>query len=167
MKLVIDGYNLIRQSPTLSQIELESLEAGREALIRYLQAYRRLKRHDITVVFDGEHGKHLSLQKEKIGAITVIYSGRGQKADDVIKEIVERQSNLIVISSDKEIVSFAERHNANAVLSAEFISKLEMAIYGKGTTKGGHPSKIVPKKKGPSRRLSKRERRRLRVLKKL
>jgi len=84
MKLVIDGYNLIRQSPTLSQIELESLEAGREALIRYLQAYRRLKRHDITVVFDGEHGKHLSLQKEKVGAITVIYSGRGQKADDVL-----------------------------------------------------------------------------------
>ena len=167
MKLIIDGYNLIRQSPALSEAELESLEAGRAILIKYLQAYRRLKRYDITVVFDSEHGEHLSLQKEEIGGISVIYSARGQKADDVIKEIVERESNLIVVSSDKEIILFAEHHNASAVLSTEFMSKLEMAIYGKRTVKKTRPSEIVPKKKGPAHRLSKRERRKLRALRKL
>lgn len=167
MKLIIDGYNLIRQSPTLSETELESLEAGRAALIKYLQAYRRLKKYNITVVFDGEHGENLSLQKEKIGGISVIYSGKGQKADDVIKDIIERQSNLIVVSSDKEIISFAERYNANAILSTEFISRLEMALYSKRPIKETPSPKIAHQKKGPSYRLSKRERRRLRALRKL
>jgi len=34
LHLIIDGYNLIRQSPYLADIDARDLEAGREALDR-------------------------------------------------------------------------------------------------------------------------------------
>jgi predicted RNA-binding protein with PIN domain len=40
--IVIDGYNLIRQSPTLSAIEHRSLEEGREALLQRLVSYKKV-----------------------------------------------------------------------------------------------------------------------------
>ncbi|CAD7778116.1 MAG: YacP-like NYN domain protein [Candidatus Methanoperedenaceae archaeon GB50] len=65
MELVIDGYNVIRQSPVFKKAEQEGLEVGRETLIKYLEAYRKLKKHKITVVFDGQNAAHLSIQKKE------------------------------------------------------------------------------------------------------
>ena len=53
LHLIIDGYNIIRQSPELLSKESQDLRWGREALLEKLAAYRRLKKHPITVVFDG------------------------------------------------------------------------------------------------------------------
>ena len=53
MHILIDGYNLIRQSVDLKRFERQSLEAGRKALIDWLSRYRQRKGHRITVVFDG------------------------------------------------------------------------------------------------------------------
>ncbi|MEQ8213875.1 MAG: NYN domain-containing protein, partial [Smithellaceae bacterium] len=53
MHIIIDGYNLIRQSDSLRRYERQSLEAGRQALISRLIEYKRKKGHKITVVFDG------------------------------------------------------------------------------------------------------------------
>ena len=52
MHLIVDGYNLIRQSDTLRSCERISLEAGRRALVQSLAHYQRAKGHRITVVFD-------------------------------------------------------------------------------------------------------------------
>ena len=52
MHILIDGYNLIRQSINLRRFERQSLEAGRKALIAWLSEYRNRKDHRITVVFD-------------------------------------------------------------------------------------------------------------------
>ncbi len=40
MHLIIDGYNLIRQSLDLQCLEARELEAGREALLERLADYR-------------------------------------------------------------------------------------------------------------------------------
>jgi len=53
MLILIDGYNLIRQSDTLRNYERQSLEEGRRALIAKLIEYEKRRRHKITVVFDG------------------------------------------------------------------------------------------------------------------
>ena len=53
MHIIVDGYNLIRQSDTFRQSERKSLEEGRNALLRSLAGYRKLRGHRITVVFDG------------------------------------------------------------------------------------------------------------------
>ena len=51
--IIIDGYNLIRQSTTLSALDQQDIMLGREALVDTLAAYRKIKHHRITVVFDG------------------------------------------------------------------------------------------------------------------
>ncbi|MEN8246931.1 MAG: NYN domain-containing protein [Thermodesulfobacteriota bacterium] len=51
--IIIDGYNLIRQSPELSYLDRQDLQQGREALLGMLAAYKKIKHHQITVVFDG------------------------------------------------------------------------------------------------------------------
>ena len=47
------GYNLIRQSARLAELDQADLQWGREALLEKLAAYKKLKGIPITVVFDG------------------------------------------------------------------------------------------------------------------
>jgi len=54
LHLIIDGYNLIRQSLELSELDARDLALGREALLARLAAYRRARpAHLVTVIFDG------------------------------------------------------------------------------------------------------------------
>ena len=50
--VVVDGYNLIRQSGALSSEEALSLELGRGALLERLRRYKRIRGHQITAVFN-------------------------------------------------------------------------------------------------------------------
>jgi uncharacterized protein len=121
MHIIIDGYNLIRQSDFLRLREKQSLEAGRRALIFQLSEYKREKGHKITVVFDGWDAGSAQEERDRQGNINIIYSHRGEKADDVIKRLADHSSEeTIVISSDREIVSHVMRHGKTAISSSEF-----------------------------------------------
>ena len=93
-------------------------------------------------------------------------------ADDVIKRIIAREKGgALVVSSDMEIVSFAEAKGAATISSVEFDERLEMAQYTdlKGTDDNGPDTgwQATTKKRGPSRRLPKRKRRMNKVIAKL
>ena len=88
MHIIVDGYNLIRQSDVLRGHERQSLEAGRKALIRGLAQYKRLRGHRITVVFDGWEGGSPLEERDLAGGVAIIYSRLGEKADEVIKRLV-------------------------------------------------------------------------------
>jgi predicted RNA-binding protein with PIN domain len=83
----------------------------------------------------------------------------------VIKRICQKEgSNLLVVTSDRDLASYAERCGAVTVDSEEFEGKVEMALYlgSKGADaedekEGWTPGKGT-RKKGPARRLSKKER---------
>ena len=47
LHLIIDGYNLIRQSAHLAELDRRDLQQGREALVGALAAYRRIRRHRV------------------------------------------------------------------------------------------------------------------------
>ncbi|MBU4288844.1 MAG: NYN domain-containing protein, partial [Proteobacteria bacterium] len=66
LHIIIDGYNLIRQSTTLSDLDRQDIQLGREALLNMLAAYKKIKRHRITVVFDGTNAHFSSQRKDKI-----------------------------------------------------------------------------------------------------
>ena len=83
--LIVDGYNLIRQSQELQLLDARELEAGRLALLARLAVYRERSRHKITVVFDGWLGGDLKESRDRRQGILIIYSRRGEKADEVIK----------------------------------------------------------------------------------
>ena len=161
--IIIDGYNLIRQSPDLAALDRKDLEWGREALIDLLAAYKKLKPHRITVVFDGNSEPSIYGRRDRRKGITVRFSHGGETADDVIRRMARKEgSKALVVSSDREVMDAAEAAGAVAMGSLAFEEKIAMARYMvlKG---GGEPAESngwIPttRKKGPSRRLSKKKR---------
>ena len=164
LHIVIDGYNLIRQSPALRSLEAKSLEEGRDALIDRLARYKRFKSHSITVVFDGAQASGLGQDRSRVKGINVIFSRHGELADNVIKRIVTHErERVIVVTSDKDVAHYAVRYGAATIASVDFESKMQMVGDGSAEwldtmdeEKGWRPT---TKKKGPSRRRSKRQRR--------
>lgn len=166
MHIFIDGYNFIRQSAHFLRFERQSLENGRKALIEALAQYRLRKGHDITVVFDGwQNGPPLE-ERDYLNGIFLIYSGRGVKADDVLKRIIaSSDEEIVVVSSDHEIASYARRKGKTALSSPEFEAILERRPQDRrdesAPEETGESSR-TSSKKGPARKLS-RARRRARI----
>jgi hypothetical protein len=162
--IIIDGYNLIRQSPELAGLDRQDLQLGRDALVEMLVAYKKLKRHQITVVFDGADQPSLYGSRDRVKGIAVRYSQGGEPADDLIRRMAQRErARALVVSSDREVMAAAESAGATVIASAAFEEKVAMARYLalKGGDDATESAGWVPttRKKGPSRRLPKRKRR--------
>jgi predicted RNA-binding protein with PIN domain len=161
LHLIIDGYNLIRRSPSLSILDREHLEKGREELIRRLALYKQARALQIIVIFDGWNQGSLSGSQTTQRGIRVVFSRRGQKADEIIvRKAREMGEKAMVVTSDRQIQLDVQRYQATVIPSEDFELKMEMAAYGgqeridsedfrdQTETKG-------TRKKGPSRRLPK------------
>jgi predicted RNA-binding protein with PIN domain len=173
LELIIDGYNLIRQSDTFRRLDARSLEQGREALLTRLAAYKKIRNHPITVVFDGWGGFSPVSTIQKQQGVTVVYTGQGETADEWIKRQIEQVQYGAVVTSDRDIGRHAERLGIAAIPSRAFERRMEQTLANdiKGMTmdeeEGEEEELIEARKKGPARRLSKQERRRQAVLAKL
>jgi uncharacterized protein len=176
MHIIVDGYNLIRQSDALRRYERISLEEGRRALVRSLDDYRKLRGHRITVVFDGWEGGSPQEERDRAGGIDIIYSRLGEKADEVIKRLVAAGSEeTLIVTSDREITTFAARRGKGTIASPEFAARLDQLTTAPspevdipGETDGEEDDHHgTAKKKGPARRLSKQKRAALARIKKL
>jgi len=169
MRIIVDGYNLIRRWPELAMLDRADLGLGRDALLRELQAYQRARRHQITVVFDGRELGGTSGGAERAGGIGVRFSRQGETADAVIARLAaEGGSGTVVVSSDREVQAAARRHGAAPLSADEFMARLERSRVA--TLKGGEEDEAdrpVKTGKGAARRLPKAQRqtaRRLRGL---
>lgn len=179
MHILIDGYNLIRQSGVFRSLDRKSLEAGRNALIHSLAAYKKQTGHRMTVVFDAWEGGFLTEERDRHGGIHCLYSRKGETADDLIKRMIEgRKEEFVVVTSDRAIADFASRRGVAAIASPVFESRLqraETARNGDGRCEKDEPdeeerddgSAAGTKKKGASRRLSKKQKKAQSIFKKL
>jgi len=144
---------------------------GRDKLIEKLSPYRTLKRHPILVVFDAWQEGNPQEQHSKEKGIDIIYSKRGEKADEVIKRLVSKsKEELIVVTSDREITQFCQSRRCEVIPSPSFEEKIEFSLLssmkGLEDDESSLPTPST-KKKGPSKRLTKSKRRALHRLKKL
>ena len=170
MHLIIDGYNVIRQSSQLQVLDAMDLQAGREALLELLAGYRSLSHHRITVVFDGWQRGDLKENRDRHQGILIIYSRRGERADEVIKRLLHKErERALVVTSDREIQVCAEQVRAAWINAAQFeMSCLHQPASGAGVEpEFDASSSRGTQKKGPAKRLSKRQRQRRQRLKKL
>jgi hypothetical protein len=125
MRVIVDGYNFIRQSPELSRIESQGLEAARRELVRRLSDYRHRKGHQIVVVFDAAEGIYSSQRQEWSHGISIAYSKRGETADEVIKRLASTgREGVVVVTSDRELAIFAEKQGSTTIRSDEFEQKM-------------------------------------------
>jgi predicted RNA-binding protein with PIN domain len=171
LHIIIDGYNLIRQSSRLSTLDLQDIQLGREALVDMLAAYKKFKAHRITVVFDGTGSPLFSRQRDRQKGIMIVYSHNGESADAVIKKMARREGpEALVVSSDQDIVRSAAAWGATTISARDFESKLVTSQYLDSTQIEGEKQDgwtPTTKKKGPRRRLPKRQRKNRAKLSKL
>ncbi len=171
LHIIIDGYNLIRQSASLSRLDGQDILLGREALVDRLAAYRKIKHHPVTVVFDGQSSPVFSQQRQRQKGISIRFSPKGTSADEIIKRMAARErEKALVVSSDRDIIDYAAACGAATISAQQFEAKIEMADhYDRYEDETDDKRGWTPttKKKGPARRLSKRQRRNRIKIKKL
>jgi predicted RNA-binding protein with PIN domain len=126
MHVVIDGYNLLGLTGNTGAGGHS--ERAREGLLRLLSAYRHRKGHALTVVFDGWQGGHPIESREHRAGVQVIYSKRGERADQVIERLAaEYGTECAVVTSDHEVIRAAQAQGALIMKAPEFARKLEEA----------------------------------------
>jgi hypothetical protein len=171
LHIIIDGYNLIRQSPSLSRLDEQDILLGREALVDKLAAYRKIRHHPITVVFDGQNSPAFSHQRHRQKGISIRFSPKRTSADEVIKRMASRErEKALVVSSDRDVIDYAAACGAATISAPQFEAKIEMAGHfdrHDDETDDSRAWTPTTKKKGPARRLSKRQRRNRFKIKKL
>jgi hypothetical protein len=162
---------LIRQSTTLSDLDRQDIMLGRDALIDMLAAYRKMRPHRITVVFDGRNSPVFSPQRNRQKGISVRFSRSGESADDVIKHMASRErEKALVVSSDREVAVSAASCGAATISAQAFEARIEMAAHlDSPIREAADDAGWTPttKKKGPARRLPKKRRRNRMKIKKL
>ena len=148
-------------------------EMAREALLRDLAAYRQRKSHVVTVVFDGwQQGQPVEGREYRAG-VQVIYSKRGERADQVVQRLArEYGADCAIVSSDHEIVNHARVHGAFVMGAQEFAEKLRLRARPVGMlvnkeldTGDDLVLRRTSKKKGNPRKLPKAQRQRSQQLK--
>lgn len=125
LHLILDGYNLLALTGRIGAGTSLHSEAAREAFLRDLAAYRQRKPHTITVVFDGWQQGWGTEQREHRLGLEIVFSRRGEKADQVIQRLAaEFGSACAVVSSDREIIEVAKAQGAFVMKAQEFLEKL-------------------------------------------
>jgi len=115
---IIDGNNLIGKIPSLFKLQKKDGQLSREKLAFILERYFANKRNNnVSLHFDGFINQII-----KISNLKIIYSGK-KSADDEIKYEIETEKNrrnLVIITSDHNILQFARVCGCEVMLSEEF-----------------------------------------------
>lgn len=132
--IVVDGYNVIHSAPDLRPGQDRTLEESRRKLINLLSWAVGAGEARFLVVFDGAADTR---GDESGDRVTVRYSRPPQKADDLIRNLVEDQvervDHLTVVTSDLEVARHARAMGASVALSDLFLSSVL------GADRGGAP----------------------------
>ncbi|HSA94464.1 MAG TPA: NYN domain-containing protein [Acidobacteriota bacterium] len=126
MAYLIDGNNLLGR---IAPHELRE-RSGRDGLVVRLLAFQRVTRARVHLVFDG-NPEATPTDVVVNPKFTIHYPGEGQSADDIIKDMIARQSDrrrFFVVSSDRAIREMAKKKGIEAVTSDVFARELKAAI---------------------------------------
>ncbi|HUU06618.1 MAG TPA: NYN domain-containing protein [Patescibacteria group bacterium] len=130
MPYIIDGNNLIGCAPDFSLSDPEA----RGKMIAIIKKFQESKNTKITVVFDGEP-QGSELRNPINSKLTVVYPRYGLSADDEIKKILENYQHLketVLVTTDRELKSFAKEKGAKTINSIEFYFTLKKTFVSQG-----------------------------------
>lgn len=124
MKILIDGNNLIFKFPHLEEFMYrESMVGAREGLIELLAEFKEKNKvpDEILLFFDGRKNNK-ELFEEKVNGIQVYYS-QENTADELLMDYIKmnlKSSELVMVTSDKEILFYAKKFKVKSYSSEEF-----------------------------------------------
>jgi uncharacterized protein len=123
MPYIIDGNNLIGSSPDISLDDPES----RSKLIYIVRKFQEARKTKVTIVFDG-HPETGVIREDLNEKLCILYPRIGSSADDEIKQIltgINYFKDVILVTSDRALKSFAKKEGARTINSIEFYFELK------------------------------------------
>lgn len=125
--LIVDGYNVIRQTPPYKAVAETDLDAARLALISDVSAFAHGE-YQATVVFDGHNNPGSDGQPHHIAGVTVIFSRYCCEADTVIESLSraarEAGEKVVVVTSDAQMQWTVLGGGVARMSSAEFAGEI-------------------------------------------
>ena len=123
--IVIDGYNVILRAPELKPGPDRTLRDSRQKLLNLLSWALGDVNARFIVVFDGADGGG---RDGGVGRVAVRFSRPPEKADDLIRRIVEEQMDrvdrLTVVTSDIEVARHARAMGADISIADLFLASV-------------------------------------------
>jgi len=126
MAYLIDGNNLLGR---IAPHELRE-KGGRDGLVVRLLAFQRVTRARIHLVFDG-NPEQTPTDVPVNPKFTIHYPGAGGTADDVIRDMIARQTDrrrFFVVSSDRALRDLAKKSGLEPVTSDVFARELKAIL---------------------------------------
>jgi predicted RNA-binding protein with PIN domain len=127
MGYLIDGNNVLGHL-----FPDEPRDRGsRYLLVSKLLAFQKAKNQRLELVFDGPPDQDLAEIHSRKKKFFVRFPSTGQKADDVIKEVISRQKDFrhfFVVTSDRELRDFARAKGAKTLSVKEFASLVKKIL---------------------------------------
>jgi len=123
--IVVDGYNLVHRTPALRPGPDRTLHEARQKLINLLSWAVGRGEATFLVVFDGADS---GSREAGGGRVEVRWSRPPEKADDVIRRVVEesigRYERVTVVTADLEVARHARAMGADVSLSDLFMTSV-------------------------------------------
>ena len=117
MPYLIDGNNLLGSWGGPGEGD-----DRRGEVVRRVAAFCRARNARATIVFDG-HPLRPDLAAQELGPLSLRVPPSGQDADSVIRELLERAARpaeIIVVTSDKALYSYAKTSGASVLRAHEW-----------------------------------------------
>ena len=121
IKYIIDGNNLIGKLHFLSSLQKKDKQAPREKLALMVENYFLNKKIKVSLHFDGYENLPINIFKTKI------HYSESKIADIKIKneiELTKNRKNLMIVTSDNNIIEFAKVCGCKVMSSKEFAEQL-------------------------------------------
>jgi predicted RNA-binding protein with PIN domain len=95
---------------------------GRAEVVRRVAAFCRARGARAILVFDGRPFRS-ELDTQQMGPVSLRFPGEGRDADSLVREIVDnsaRPGELLVVTSDKALYSYAKTRGASVLRAHEW-----------------------------------------------
>lgn len=125
--VLIDGYNLIFSSESLSDMANSNMDAARDSLIDWIVDYKAYVEEEIILVFDAYRVKGHKTEIIKEKNIYVVYTKEAETADQYIEKTAHEMNDkydIVVVTSDR-IEQIIIRTKGSVLLSSrEFLKEM-------------------------------------------
>jgi len=126
--ILVDGYNIIKNTPSLQAIGAKNLAAARDLLVSQLVNRYRHTPHQVIVVFDGSDTREQISHDRRV---RIIYSRHGETADNVIARLAAQASaagrEVEMYSNDRELQQSVARQGGGTHTTGQLASELNAA----------------------------------------
>ena len=133
VRILVDGYSLLHNWPSLAPGRARHSEQARAALVRMLTKYHDATGEAVTVFFDGSGAPPDVPKNESTGAVEVLFSGPGQTADDLIERVAHRfqaYGEVLVVTDDFTERAVVSGFGGMIASCANFIRMMENELTG-------------------------------------